>query len=785
MNKVAGFIILLSALAIPALATDFFVATTGDDNAAGTEQAPYRTLSRAKAVVQQTIPSSTGPINVWVRGGTYYLDSTLVFTPADGGSAAAPITYSAYRGEKAIVSGGIRVTSAWVASSGNVMVTTIAPNLKVDQLFLNGSRQVLARYPNYDSNSVTSLNGTQADVLGATRIARWSNPTEGPGYIRGIHSMNWGGNSYIITGKSGTTITQKWVGDNNRGPGLNPSNVIVENIFEELDAPGEWYYKKPTGQLYFYPPLGTNLGAATIELASLDELIRVVGTASTKVKYLTFNRLTFAHTFRTLFSAAYQPYELLLRSDWGIARAGALFMQDAENVTVKHCFFDAVGGNGVFMSGYNRNHLIYNNAFTSTGASCVLSIGLQSAVRTPSTWSAPINAITDNTPGPLTTDYPQNITIDNNLMTNMGVFEKQACGIGISMSSQVTARHNSVSIAPRAGINFCDGCWGGHQIEYNDVNNCVRETGDHGPLNAWGRDRFWSVPNPTKQMAFLDAMSPTVIRKNRFQDNNGRGAFGVDLDDGSSNYIVTQNLGLNCGVKFREGFVRRSINNIMINGQQHCHVWFNGGTDSVYKNIIVNASPYDPVTPNFAGDQAYIDCNDFWNNGGSVDISPTTSAGLDAHSVKADPKFTNAAAGNYDVATGSPALSLCSGGFVNFPVDSFGRMNVTPDTNQPATVGVIPAAKGAEMPSVRSAWLSQRLVIQYELAHDTRVSVTLFSIDGKNIAVLADKQEKAGFQTITWNANAVATGGPLSPAMYLIRMTFGGTTAIQKIMVTK
>ncbi len=542
--------------------------------------------------------------------------------------------------------------------------------------------------------------------------------------------------------------------------------------------------QKTHGTAVFLSPGGHNLSTATIELASLDQLIIVAGTSATKIKYLTFNRLTFMHSFRTLFSPAYQPYELLLRSDWGIARAGALFIQNAENVTVKNCFFDQIGGNGVFMSGYNRNHLVYNNEFTNTGASGVLSIGLQSAVRTPSTWTTQINTITDNTPGPLTADYPQNITINNNLMTNVGVFEKQACGIGISMSSQVTAQHNSVSIAPRAGINFCDGCWGGHLIEYNDVNNCVRETGDHGPLNAWGRDRFWSVPNPTKQMAFLDAMSTTIIRKNRLQDNNGRGYFGVDLDDGSSNYQVSQNLCLSCGVKFREGFVRRSINNIMINGQQHCHVWFNGGNDSIYHDIIVNGSAYDPVSPNFTGDQAYIDCNDFWNNGGAIDISPTTSVGLDAHSVKADPKFTNAAAGNYSVAAGSPALTLCNGGFVNFPMDSFGRMNVAPDTNQPATVGVIASATAAKSFQTRCAWLGARLVVQYFLPSDERVWVGLYSVDGKNIAVLADRQEEAGLQTITWNASAAAVRS-LSPAMYLVRMKFGDATGTQKIVLTK
>jgi hypothetical protein len=490
------------------------------------------------------------------------------------------------------------------------------------------------------------------------------------------------------------------------------------------------------------------------------------------------------HTFRTLFSPANQPYELLLRSDWGCARAGAVFMTNAENITVKHCFFDQVGGNGVFMSGYNQNHRIYNNAFTNIGASCVMSIGLQTACRTPSTWARAINTITDNTPGPLNADHPLNIMIDNNLMTNMGVYEKQATGVNIAMSQSVTARHNSVSLAPRAGINFCDGCWGGHNIEYNDVNNCVRETGDHGPMNSWSRDRFWSVPNPTTTMAKLDAINTTKVHNNRFQDNNGRGSYGVDLDDGTSFFWVYNNLCLNCGVKFREGFGRKSYNNIMINGQQHVHVWFPNSYDSVYSNIIQSGNAYDFQVMNnsLATCKSYFNNNLFWNNGGSVNISSTTSQGQDASSRTANPNFINTGAGNYAVAAGSPALAL---GFVNFPMDSFGRMNVVPDTGEPPTgVGAIASAQASKTTAIRSTWFANRLIMQYELPYDARVSVSLYAIDGKNVAECVNKFEKAGFHTITWNANAAAIR-PLSPAMYVVKMKLGETTATQKVMLTK
>jgi hypothetical protein len=457
-------------------------------------------------------------------------------------------------------------------------------------------------------------------------------------------------------------------------------------------------------------------------------------------------------------------------------------MTNAENITVKHCFFDQIGGNGVFMSGYNQNHRIYNNAFTNVGATAVMSIGLQTACRTPSTWARAINTITDNTPGPLNADHPLNIMIDNNLMTNMGVYEKQATGVCIAMSQSVTARHNSVSTAPRAGINFCDGCWGGHSIEYNDVNNCVRETGDHGPMNSWSRDRFWSVPNPTTAMASLDAINTTKVHNNRFQDNNGRGAYGVDLDDGTSFFWVYSNLCLNCGVKFREGFGRKSYNNIMINGQQHVHVWFPNSYDSVYSNIIQNGNAYDfQIMPSLSTTKSYFNRNLFWNNGGSVNTSSTTGQGQDANSVTANPNFVNTGAGNYAVAAGSPALAL---GFVNFPMDSFGRMNVAVDTNQPGPVGVIPVGTAMKTPVIRSAWLANKLVVQYGLPYDARVSINLYSIDGKNVAECVNRFEKAGFHTITWNANAAAIR-PLSPAMYLVKMKVGDKTETQKIMLTK
>ncbi|MGW3742522.1 hypothetical protein ACWD62_18340 [Streptomyces sp. NPDC005146] len=55
-------------------------------------------------------------------------------------------------------------------------------------------------------------------------------------------------------------------------------------------------------------------------------------------------------------------------------------------------------------------------------------------------------------------------------------------------------------------------------IENNDIFNCVKETSDHGPINSWGRGRFWPLDADDatkKSYAKLDAMETTVIRHNR------------------------------------------------------------------------------------------------------------------------------------------------------------------------------------------------------------------------------------------------------------------------------
>jgi hypothetical protein len=48
-----------------------------------------------------------------------------------------------------------------------------------------------------------------------------------------------------------------------------------EGIFEELDAPGEWFLDQDNTTLYFYPPEGIDLENAIIDIVRLVNLVEI------------------------------------------------------------------------------------------------------------------------------------------------------------------------------------------------------------------------------------------------------------------------------------------------------------------------------------------------------------------------------------------------------------------------------------------------------------------------------------------------------------------------------
>ena len=108
-------------------------------------------------------------MTVHVADGVYYLPETLVFTAADSGT-----TYQADHEGAAVISGGFDFTGGldW-KTDGKIWQAPTPKGFLIDQLFINGKRQHMARYPNYDPNQPTAAyQGFAADVFSKERAAK-------------------------------------------------------------------------------------------------------------------------------------------------------------------------------------------------------------------------------------------------------------------------------------------------------------------------------------------------------------------------------------------------------------------------------------------------------------------------------------------------------------------------------------------------------------------------------------------------------------------------------------
>lgn len=639
--------------------TEYFISTEGKDMNLGSIEAPFASLEKALEEARK----ESGEVTLFLREGTYRLQKTVVLTKTDGNRNKA-LNIRSYPGEKVVISGGQKLDLDWKPYKKGIMCAKIEGQVQMDMLLVNGEIRHMARYPNYDEQAIR-FNGTSAEATAPSRVKQWKHPETG--YLHAMHRSDWGDFHYRITGKDDKNqlaLEGGW--QNNRQSGLHPDNRMVENIFEELDAPGEWFFDTEESVLYYYPIEGENMEKAVVETPQLKHLFEIRGTEADPVMNIRLDGLQLTQTMRTFM----ERYEPLLRSDWTIYRGAAVFMEGTERCSLSDCDLYNLGGNAVFFSKYNRNAEVSGSHFTNIGASAICFVGDPQCVRSPSfeySLFVPFDLL-DREKGSKGNNYPSNCVVKDNLIHKIGLFEKQITGIELSMSQSIIISHNSIYDTPRAGINVSEGTWGGHIIEYNDIFDTVKETGDHGSFNSWGRDRFWHPDYKTMEemttnhpeLVLLDAVKTTTIRHNRFRCDRG---WDIDLDDGSSNYHIYNNLCLNGGIKLREGFYRIVENNIIINNSFHPHVWFLQSGDVFSRNIVMSA--YKPIQVRKWG--LMVDYNIFTD---SIALQAAHKNGTDKNSWVSDVLFANPSVGDFTLSDNSEAI--VNGGFHNFPMDEFG-----------------------------------------------------------------------------------------------------------------
>lgn len=675
MKRAFTFLTLLISFSLSA--KKLFVSPGGNDLQPGTLSSPFATIQRAQ---QEALKFKNEAVTIYLLGGIYRIQSPIILNRAH-------TVIRAYSDKEVIIKGSVALKLEWSLYRNGIYKAILPKDIICDQLYVNDILQHMARYPNFNPR-LKPYGGTNQDALSKDRVNTWADPSGG--FVHAMHTGLWGGFSFEIKGKQPDGSLDMMGGwQNNRPSPMHNQFRMVENIFEELDTVGEWFFNQKNRVLYYKPGPATDMNKAVVEIPQLESLIKIQGEAKQPVSHVIIQNITLSHTLRTFMKTR----EPLLRSDWAFYRGAAIGFENTMHCRLVNCRISNLGGNAVVFNNKNNGSSVDSSHIYNIGANAISFVGNPKAVRSASfqyDHFIPLPKM-DTVAGPKNDIFPFECSATDNLIHDIGLVEKQVAGIQISMSQRMKIKHNTIYDVPRAGINIGDGTWGGHEVAFNDVFNTVLETSDHGAINCWGRDRFWHPKRATMdtlvarhpKLIGLDAVETSRIYNNRFRCDNG---WDIDLDDGSTNYYISNNICLAGGLKIREGFFRRIENNIILNNGLYSNVYFNRSGDSFKYNI--TSSAYIPFRKNDWGSN--FNFNLFPDEAG---LSLARKNSSDPESGFGDPQFYAASTGDYRVKPTSPAIKL---GFKNFNMDFGTRIPVLQNlakkviipkliTNQPST----------------------------------------------------------------------------------------------------
>jgi Carbohydrate esterase 2 N-terminal len=269
--------------------TSLYVSPTGSGTACSAA-APC-SLSQARTEVRALAPSMTGDIDIELLGGTYRLTSTFQLGPQDSGENGHNVVYQAAAGQTPVITGAEQVTgwSEYDPSKG-IYRAAVPVGTQSSQLFVNGVRAQRARsalnpsgftlsgssFVTSDSSYASFTNQSQIQIVDDNDWKQMRCP------LSSITATSSGGSSLNVNptcfANNNTNVPNAGFPFNGSGlPALNGISWI-ENAYQLLSQPGQFYLDSGAGYLYYIPLSGQSMATADVELPTQQELVDLSGT---------------------------------------------------------------------------------------------------------------------------------------------------------------------------------------------------------------------------------------------------------------------------------------------------------------------------------------------------------------------------------------------------------------------------------------------------------------------------------------------------------------------------
>ncbi len=686
-------------------AGEYYVAPDGDDGNPGTQAQPFATLTRARNALRRRKKAKPDTdYRVLLRGGTYRIDETVVFSLKDSAADNHTITWAAFPGERPVLTPAVPLRK-WkkvdtppaglpAEARGRVWSAQLPEGLgRFYTLYKGTKRLPRARGKGFKpTNKARSWRAADQTVMhfpkGAIRNSRRLNDCE----VILVTAAPWTMNILPLasvdeekciarTAIPGTyALTQPRFGH-------FPVSAWVENTFTALDRPGEWVLDTGTRTVYLIPE-GDEPGD-DIAVPALTELVRVEGgidydgPKDTPVRGLVFRGLTFTQADRYTWEKG--------RTGWGIQHDWEMFdrpsamvrLRGAENCAVRHCRFTNAGCAAVRLDLHCRNNRIEGNVIARVGGVGILLCGY----------------------GPGTKDVNRRNTVTRNHIHRVGEIYRHAPGIFVWQSGENLIGNNLVHNTPYSAI-VVSGRIGWDRRGKAECSRTVRWKEVDAVLGTENKKRDWRTREP-----FLHGRSNRIVRNDIHHavevmtDGNGiyiSGTGGGNLvrenvvhDCPSRNFAE----GIRCDDDQHETIIERNIvwrlgglaTCVTLKGMNHVRNNIFAAPLSpprrgmlslelprntslagaeIKRNIFYATRKNDRICfqgKNYYGNASWLrdaaaDRNVYHNTAdpqwGKRHLDAERKHGSEMHSISADPLFADPAEGNFDLKPGSPALKL-------------------------------------------------------------------------------------------------------------------------------
>ncbi len=447
-------VFLLWVMMIPQVSAEedirIYVSVSGNDANNGTEQAPFATIKRAQEEARKyTSGTMTSNVEVIVGEGVYLQNETLRFTEEDSGNNGFRVIYSGVN--YPVISGGKKLTG-FVKTKEGFWRTKVSDVSVMRELYVNGKaayrasteREITAEGI-YDDPATTYQNDGlifSRDVLGLYENAedmsfRWGvgwkhqemrasklipHPTKADKVIAVMKQPSFHNAAALPVGSYG----------------VRPEYACrVENAYELLDTPGEFYFNEKTKFVYYYPREGETPGNSQVYAPVLERLVEIKGSKENPVENLEFSGIQFSHATYLLpdrvGSIPGQWSDLqMYDSEEERVPCGALNVEYASHIDFETCIIADMGGIGISMHRAVTDSSIVGSAFYDLGGS----------------------AISVSMPTSATDEVCKRIFISNNYITRVSNYYYAFPGVMSYYTQDLTVEHNEVSKVPYTAIGI-------------------------------------------------------------------------------------------------------------------------------------------------------------------------------------------------------------------------------------------------------------------------------------------------------------------------------------------